>query len=374
MPGDFMITRRHILLGPAALALAHRAARAAPGWYADAVVIDGLSGLSDPYAPETDMRLSDQLKAELRKSGTTAINATLLPVGNGPNLWRSLMDSAANYDAVIASNPDFLVQVRRAADISAAKASGRFGLIYGTQDTSMVGTELDRLGVLKSRGFRVIQLTYNLGNLSGDGALAPGNAGITPLGRETIARIEAERMLLDLSHGGATTIAAAIEAATRPMTISHTGCRDLFDHPRNVHDSALKSVADKGGVVGIYFMPFLAKGSKPSGADLISHIEHAWRVAGEDHVGIGTDGDQLPIPITEDTWKRAREAHAYRSKNGFAAPGEGPDVLTLVMDYNSLDRFQRLADDLAARGHGQAKLEKLFGRNLMRLYAEAWGG
>jgi membrane dipeptidase len=338
------------------------------------VVIDGLSGLSDPYSPPEQLRLSAQVKQEIRKTGTTAVNATIVPVGNGPHVWRELLDNCALFDSVIATNPDFLIQIRRAADIEAAKAAGRFGLIYGTQDTSMIGPELDRLSHLKARGFRLIQLTYNLRNLSGDGALAPGNAGLTPLGRETIARIEAEKMLLDLSHGGATTIAEAISAATRPMTISHTGCRDLFDHPRNVRDSSLKAVADKGGVVGIYFMPFLARGSKPTGADLIAHIEHAWNVAGEDHVGIGTDGDQLPIPINEETWRRAREAHEFRSKNGFAAPGEGADVLTLVMDYNSLDRFHRLADDLAARGAPQARLEKLFGGNLLRLYRDAWGG
>jgi membrane dipeptidase len=369
-----MLTRRQMLAAGAALPLLPRAARAAPAWYADAIVIDGLSGLSDPYAPESQLRLSDRLKDELRQTGTTAVNATIVPVGNGPHVWRELLDNTAAYDNVIAANPDFLVQIRRAADIEAAKAGGRFGLVYGTQDTSMIGRELDRLAILKARGFRIVQLTYNLRNLSGDGALVPENAGLTPLGRETIARIESERLLLDLSHGGATTIAEAIAAATRPMTISHTGCRDLFDHPRNVHDSAMKAVADKGGVVGIYFMPFLARGSKPTGDDLVAHIEHAWKVAGEDHVAIGTDGDQLPIPINEETWRRAREAHEFRSKNGFAAPGEGPDVLTIVMDYNSLDRFQRLADTLAARGAGQAKLEKLFGGNLMRLYREAWGG
>lgn len=369
-----MFTRRQMIAAPAALALAGGAARAAPTWFADAIVIDGLSGLGDPYSPESALRLSDRVKAELAKTGTTAINATLLPVGNSPHAWRELLDSTANYDSVIAANPDFLVQVRRAADIKAAKASGRFGIIYGTQDTSMVGGSLDRLGYLKTRGFRIIQLTYNLRNLSGDGSLVAENAGITPLGRETIARIEAERMLLDLSHGGARTIAEAVAAASRPMAISHTGCRDLFDHPRNVRDTTMRAVADKGGVVGIYFMPFLVKGSKPTGADLIAHIEHAWKVAGEDHVAIGTDGDQLPIEINEETWRRAREAHEFRSKNGFAAPGEGPDVLTIVQDYNSLDRFQRLAEDLAARGHGQARLEKLFGQNLLRLFGEVWGG
>jgi membrane dipeptidase len=370
-----MLTRRALLQSAAALAAVPAAARAAaPGWFRDAIVIDGLSGLEDPYAPESQTRLSDRVKAELRQTGTTAIRTTLVPVGNQPDVWERILDNLRELDGVMAANPDFLLLVKTAADIRAAKASGRLGVIYGTQDTSMIGTDLDRLATLKERGVRAVQLTYNLRNLSGDGALEPADAGLSRLARATIERIEAEKLLLDLSHGGARTIREGIAAAKRPPTISHTGCRDLFDHPRNLFDADMKAVADKGGVVGIYFMPFLVKGSKPTGADLMAHIEHAWKVAGEDHVAIGTDGSQLAVPINEETWKRAREADEYRQKMGFAAPGEGPDILTLVMDYNRLDRFPKLAADLAARGHGQARLEKLFGQNLLRLYGEVWGG
>ena len=369
-----MLTRRTVLQSGAALAALNAQARAASGWFADAIVIDGLSSLSDPYAPPEQTRLSDRLKAELRKTGTTAINATVGGVGNSPDIWRETLQGADGYDKAIADNPDFLLHVKHAADIRAAKATGKFGIVYGTQDTSMVGAALDRLGELNRRGFRVIQLTYNLRNLSGDGALEPGNAGLSKLGHATIARIETEKMLLDLSHGGQRTIFEAIAAAKRPMGISHTGCRDLFDHPRNVLDADMRACANKGGVIGIYFMPFLAKGSKPTGADLIAHIEHGWKVAGEDHLSIGTDGDQIPMEINAETWKRAREMHEMRSTAGFAAPGEGADILTIVHDFNSLDRFQRLADQLAARGHGEARLKKLFGGNLLRLYGEAWGG
>lgn len=376
------ISRRELMGTAAALAIAAKAgpvaaaakAKAGQGWYARATVVDGLSSFSDPYAPEDQMRLSDRLKAELRSTGVSAVNITVGGVGNGEGLFEQTLAQLKSYDDAIAANPDFLTAVRSAGDIAKAKASGKFGLIYGTQDTSMIGTSLDRVAELKAKGMRILQLTYNLRNLSGDGALEPANAGLSKLGLATIAKIESEKLLLDLSHGGARTISEAIAAAKRPLSINHTGCRDVFDHPRNVYDSDLKALADKGGVVGIYFMPFLAAGSKPTRDDLIRHIEHAVNICGEDHISLGTDGDQLPIPINEETWKRAREMHEFRSANGFAAPGEGPDVLTLVMDYNSLDRFARLTDDLAARGWSEAKLDKLLGGNLVRLYGDVWGG
>lgn len=342
-------------------------------WFANAIIIDGLSSFGDPYAPEEQMRLSEQLKNELRRTGTTAINVTISAVGNDSNVWEHGLKSIENFESAVAANPDFLVKIQNAADIRLAKAQGKFGLIYGTQDTSMVGTALDRLGELKAKGVRIVQLTYNLRNLSGDGALEADNAGLSKLGHATIKRIEAEKLLLDLSHGGAKTVEQAIAVATRPLSISHTGCRDLFDHPRNTFDSAMRGVAEKGGVTGIYFMPFLAAGSKPTKDDLIRHINHAYNVCGEDHLSLGTDGNQLPIPINEETWKRAREMHEFRSANGYAAPGEGADILTIVHDYNRLDRFQALAGDLAKTGWKQARLEKLFGGNLMRLYADAWG-
>lgn len=363
-----------MLAAGAATMMAPAMLRAAtPKWFANAIVIDGLSGLGDPYAPEEQTRLSDRAMAELRKTGVTTLRTTLVPVGNQPDVWERVNDFMDSMDGVFNANPDFLVKVLKASDIEAAKKAGKLGIIYGTQDTAMVGTDLDRLAKMKERGVRAVQLTYNLRNLSGDGSLEPDNAGLSRLAKATIERIETEKMLLDFSHGGARTIREGLAHAKRPPTISHTGCRDLHDNPRNVFDADMKTVADKGGVVGIYFMPFLVANSQPTTADIVTHIEHAWKICGEDHVGIGTDNGPLARVIDDEARKRAREDNEYRTKMGFAAPGEGPNVFPLVMDLNRVDRFQHLATALAARGHGQAKLEKLFGKNLLRLYRDVWG-
>jgi len=150
---------------------------------------------------------------------------TVNTVGNAPDVWDKTIVTIAQIDRVISDNPGILIKVNTTADIRRAKREGKSAVLYGTQDTSLVGADLDRLGLLRGLGVRSVQLTYNLRNLCGDGSLEPSNAGLSKLGHATIARIEKEKMLVDFSHGRQRTIAEGIAATTRPPIISHTGCR-----------------------------------------------------------------------------------------------------------------------------------------------------
>jgi len=374
-----LVNRRTMMAtGAAALvaapALAKTKTASGPGWYDNAIVIDALGGLGDPYSPDDQLRYGDRAWAETVATGVTMVRDTVFPVGNGTDNWGDYQKSVQDKHNIINANPDRMLLVRSAADILKAKREKKFGVVIGTQDTCMVGPELDRLAQMKKDGVMTIQLTYNLRNLAGDGAIEPSNAGLSKLGRATIERIEAEKLLLDLAHGGARTMAEAAEQAKRPLVISHTAARALHDHPRNTADETMRAVADKGGVVGVYFMPFLTADGHPKAADLIAHVEHVANIAGEDHVGIGTDNGVLPLILDAESKRKTDEWQAERIKLGIAAPGEAVGVYTWVEDYNSVDRYRRFADDLAKRGWSQARLEKLFGGNFLRVYREAWGG
>lgn len=347
---------------------------AASGWYDKAIIIDALGGVNDPYADQGVSRMTDRAFAETMQTGVTVVRDTVMPVGNVADPWGDYQKQAESFSQYFAANPDRLLCIRSAADILRAKREKKFGVLVGTQDSCMIGPELDRVAQMKKDGVLSIQLTYNNGNLSGDGALEPRDAGLTKLGRATIERIEAEKLLLDLSHGGARTMAEGAAQAKRPLVISHTGARALTDHPRNTADETIRAVAAKGGVVGVYFMPFLSTDMKPSGEQLIAHIEHVAKVAGEDHVGIGTDNGVMPIILDEKSKKAMDDWTLERIKRGIAAPGEAPGVYTMVADYNSIDRYRRLSVDLEKRGWSQARLEKLFGANFLRVYKDAWGG
>ena len=375
-----MLDRRRFIAAAGASAavaplLAHAAATGyPPDRYRRATVIDSCGEPGDFDANrDDDAPLSAHAVADARASGLTALNVTVNVVGNGPGRFEATVRQIAHWDRQVQLYPETFMPVLRAADLATAKASGRVGLIYGVQDTSMLEGDLGRLELFEGLGLRIVQPTYNRRNLMGDGCLEPADSGLSTLGRQLIADLNRRRLLLDLSHAGARTIAEGIAACKGPLAISHTGCRALVDVPRNVGDESLKALADKGGVVGIYSMCFLKYLAQPHSDDLIRHVEHAVNVCGEDHVGLGTDGTISALPVTPEYRASFKTEIAARIKAGISAPGESPDVLNMVPEYNSPQRFQLLADDLARRGWPDGRIEKLLGGNFARLFAEVWG-
>jgi membrane dipeptidase len=368
-----IVSRRALLGGAAALAFVGpaRAADFGPARYRKAMVIDGLSSLGalDPKAPGIAAQL-----AVYRASGLTAIHQTVGAAGNTPGRYEETLRRIARYAGFIEALPDHLLHVRTRADLIAAQTSGRLGVIFGFQDSVPLETEPERLDLFDLLGVRIVQLTYNKRNLVGDGCLEPGNAGLSEYGREVVAGLNARRMIVDASHAAQRTIAEAIATSSAPIAISHTGCRALNDVPRNTGDAELRALADKGGVAGIYFMPFLRASGQPSADDVIRHIEHAVKVAGEDHVALGTDGGIRAVELNAGYAENQRRFYEERKAMGIAAPGEAPDVFNLIPGYNEPARFLKLADDLAARGWPAARIEKLLGANFARLCADVWGG
>jgi len=342
--------------------------------YSKATVIDALGGPGG-YHPDLpdDAPLTDGDIADVRRSGLTAINVTVNEVGNGPDRFEKAVRIIGLIEREIAYHPDVFLQVLRGGDLTLARKSGRLGLIYGFQDSSMFDGDLSRVAVFHNLGVRIMQPTYNRRNLLGDGCLEEADGGLSHLGYEFIAEVNRLRVLLDLSHAGRKVIEQGIRASKVPMAITHTGCRALVDVPRNTDDTSLKALADRGGVAGIYFMPFLRNSGQPHGEDVIRHLEHAVSVCGEDHVGLGTDGSIPRVELNETYWKIQRKFVEDRLKAGIAAPGESPEIANLVPEYNDPRRFLTLADDLAKRGWSAARIEKILGGNFARLFGEVWG-
>ncbi len=319
----------------------------------------------------TVSRSTPKAIAAAAASGVTAINFTVVGPGAG---FEETVAAIATVQRVAEANPDRYLVVRRHADIQRAKASGALGLILGFQTTEMLGEELSRLDLFRGLGVRIVQLTYNERSLYGDGCLEPANAGLSNLGRDAVARMNALGIAVDVSHCGQRTTAEAIAVSAKPILISHTGCRAVFDNPRNKDDAALRALAERGGVAGIYLMPYLSAGPGPITVDdLLRHVDHAVGVCGEDHVGIGSDQGIVPIDDTPEYRRQLREEIEARKKAGVSAPGESVDRPPFIPELNAPNRMEGIAAALAARGYKAAAIEKVLGGNFHRVLGEIWG-
>lgn len=386
--------RRFLRLSAAALA-----ATQTPAWAASVVdtsavdtharwrgrlIVNALGGLGNPNAPDADqgsglggrkrqrLQLDARERADLRASGLSAVNCTLGPVAGPDDPFQGAVSDIGLYERLQRDYPDVFIKVLRAADIERARRDGKVGLIYGFQNTTMIGDALDRVDMFADLGVRVIQLTYNPANAVGDGAMAKENRGLTPFGRELVARLNDNRLMVDLSHSGENTCLEAARLSRQPISINHTGCRALVDLPRNKTDAELRLVAERGGFVGIYFMPFLNPKGIVTADDVVAHIEHAVKICGEDAVGIGTDGTVTQIDDL-DAYRTllAREIEERR-KAGIAAAGEGPHTLPFAVDLRGAGQFFQLAALLEKRGHGTERIEKILGRNFLRYANLIW--
>jgi membrane dipeptidase len=266
-----------------------------------------------------------------------------------------------------------LLKVYTAEDIPRARAQGRIGIIYGFQNAAMLGSDVTRVDLFANLGVRVIQLTYNPANALGDGSMAPENRGLTPFGRDVVERLNARRVMVDLSHSGQRTCLEAAQISKQPISINHTGCRALNDLPRNKTDEELALVASKGGFVGIYFMPFLNPTGHATAEDVVAHIDHAVNVCGEDHVGIGTDGTVTPIDDLDAYKLTLAKEVAARRQAGVSAAGERPDTYPFVVDLRGVNQFYELAERLGRRGYATTRIEKILGRNFLRYATDVWG-
>lgn len=349
----------------------------------DHIVVNALGGLDNPNvlasASGALIQTSDQLTidtrtlAEAHASGVTAINVTLgYTMGDFPP-YQHTLDEIETWDGIIRTHHEHLVQIRTAEDILEAKRQGKIGIIYGFQNAAAVEDRAERIATFADRGVRVIQLTYNQANQIGDGSMAPGNRGLTPLGREVVEALNEHRVMVDLSHSGEQTCLEAARVSRQPVSINHTGCRALVDLPRNKTDEELRLVASQGGFVGIYFMPFLNASGHARAADVVEHIVHAVNVCGEDQVGIGTDGTITAIDDLDAYRDRLAEHVAQRRQAGASAAGERSDTYPFVVDLRGVDQFRELARLLEKRGYSSARIEKILGRNFYTYAKAVWG-
>jgi membrane dipeptidase len=326
-------------------------------------VIDGLGEVRSSYGSA----VLDAMRASgLSGCVVTAGNPALQGAAAHADMVRELEE----YRHVVAAQPSRLEAVTDAAGIERATAAGRIGLLYYIQNATPIEDDVSRLDDLTARGIRLVQLTYNSRNLLGDGCLERTNAGLSRFGLEVVAGLNARRMLVDLSHCGDATTLDGITHSRAPVAITHAGCRAVFDHPRNKTDGAIRALADRGGVIGIFQInPYLGPAERNTLEDVMRHVDHAIRVGGVEHVGIGSDREYATIPDTPEEQARLRE-ELSRLRPTTAAGFRWPFFVSAL---NHPRRMETLADALRKRGRTPREVDLILGGNFLRLFRETIG-
>ena len=248
-----------------------------------------------------------------------------------------------------ARHPRHFTLARTADDLAGSRERGTVASFLGAEGSHQLGGSLAVLRQYARLGVRYLTLTHWLTTEFADSATdEPQHGGLSDRGYELVRELNRVGMLVDLSHVATTTMHDALDAASAPVIFSHSSCRAVTDHVRNVPDDVLERIPANGGVVMITFVPqFVStaykdwlesgrEGDKPrvTVADVADHVEHARDIAGVLHLGIGADFDGAP---------------------------EFPDGLEGVGDY------PKLLAELARRGWNADELAALAGGNIARV-------
>lgn len=301
----------------------------------------------------------------LAKSGYTGFNASLDGSGN----LRSALKSLSDWHKRIKKNPDRLIQATSADDFVRAKKEDKVAVMLGFQNANMMENSIENLDILYQAGVRWIQLTYNQRNFLGDGCTERTNAGLSDFGIEAVERMNELGIVIDLSHCGRQTTNDGIQFSKSGASINHSMCEALYkDHPRAKTDEQIKAMADKGGVIGIICLGYMI-GPDPGGVTTletyVDHIEHAIKVGGIDHVGLGADYAIQGLEATGATRENWYVPRLTRFKPSYQVRWP-----PWIPELDTTDRYRHVARALDKRGYSTGAIEKILGLNWVRYFRE----
>lgn len=250
-----------------------------------------------------------------------------------------------------------------ADDIEAARRQGKIAVLIGIEGGHAIEDSLRVLRAFYDLGARYMTLTHtntnNWADSSGDinNPNVKRHGGLTEFGRQVVAEMNRLGMIVDVSHVSDETFWDVLRTSRAPVMASHSSCRALCDHHRNLTDEMIRALAGKGGLIQINFAPeFLTRRKSPPAGldDVVAHIEHAVRVGGVDAVGIGSDFDGIDsVPVgLEDVSKfpaltRALLARGFRVED--IARIYGGNVLRLMRAVEAVAREAQRTPPPASR-------------------------
>lgn len=189
---------------------------------------------------------------------------------------------------------EHMMLIRSVSDLELCLSRGKTGALLSLEGVDGLQGRLPLLRVMHRLGIRAAGLTWNNANWAADGAMEPRGGGLTGQGIRFVEECNKLEMIVDVSHLSEQAFWDTIALSSRPIIASHSNCRSLLDHPRNLTDKQIKALLATGGMMGITYVPwFVSAEENVTIAHLISHIEHVCELGGAGQMMLGSDFDGI---------------------------------------------------------------------------------
>lgn len=268
------------------------------------------------------------------------------------------------------AHQDFMIHCKTVEDIFSAKKAGKIAVVFVIEGAAPIENEVDRIDILYGLGVRQLGVTYSESNALGSGCKEDHDGGLTAFGKQCVERMNKVGMLIDVSHCSSQTTYDAVMYSQKPVIMSHTGAKGVWNTKRMASDELLQAIAAKGGVVGIEAAPHTTMSKTNMTHDIDSYMEHFTYVkslVGIDHVSFGVDGmygDHVGL------------------HHAFAAALSTGDTSKTVVPYKEVPFVKYLENPteaswniprwLVKHGYTDEEIYKVLGGNAIRVLREVW--
>src|SRR5687767_9094641 len=309
---------------------------------------------------------TDEVHFEYRRAGNvTVTNHTVTRPDSDLQLALREVNECRRW---IDAHPSEHLLALSVADIQQAYRTGREAIVFGPQNTEMIGTDLAFLGTFYDLGVRILQLTYQRQNWVGSGCGEKRDGGLTTFGRKMVGAMDELGIIVDLSHCGAVTSRDAIDLSRNPVIFSHAHPSAIAPNVRAKDDDLLRAMAAKGGVIGVTALSAFCCDPgrpkvRPGLVDMVKHIRYLADLLGIDHVGVALDFEETNTP---EHYAASVKLHP-EIQSGWAYEEKRIHDLTEVKDLPNLTRAMVVA------GFTDDEIRKVLGLNFMRVFEHVWG-
>lgn len=254
---------------------------------------------------------------------------------------RTALDMLDIFYSECNKNQGSLAPAKTYQDVLEAVEGGKIAAVLSVEGTDVIEGSLGVLRCFYRLGVRMVGLVHSLRNPLADGVSdSRTGGGLSELGVEVVEELERLGIIFDVSHLSEAGFWDLIEVSRRPIVASHSNCRALCDHPRNLTDDQIRALAKRGGVVGLSFVPQFIHPRNASVQRLVDHIDHIVDLVGPRYVGLGSDFDGMP---------------------------KTPEGL------EDVSKMPNITKELIRRGYPEDEIRMILGENHLRVFREVVG-